>query len=120
MIGETAMGKYILVVQSNASSGADAQYNDWYNNTHLGEVLGVQGFTAAQRFAVKGDPVSGAASHQYLAIYEIESDDPQVTLDALSTGVRDGSIAMSDAIDTDDISAVLFEPISGRMIGQAS
>jgi hypothetical protein len=110
------MSKFILVVQSNPTKGADDDYNDWYNNVHLGEVLQVDGFSAAQRFAVKGEPVAGAASHPYLAIYELETDDPQAALDALSAGVRDGTIHMSDAIDTHDVSAVLFEPISGRML----
>ena len=113
------MGEFILVVQSNATSGAEDEYNDWYNNTHLGEVLQVNGFTAAQRFTVKGDPVSGSSAPRYLAIYEMETDNPQAALDALSAAVRDGSIHISDAIDTSDVSAVLFEPISGRVIGTA-
>ncbi len=114
------MGKFILVVQSNATTGADDEYNDWYNNTHLGEVLQINGFTAAQRFAAKGDPIAGSSSHRYLAIYEMETDDPQAALDALGAAVREGSIHMSDAIDTSGVSAVLFEPISGRVIATPS
>jgi hypothetical protein len=110
------MSQFILVVQSNASKGADAEYNDWYNNVHLAEVLQIEGFTAAQRFAVKGDPVAGASSHAYLAIYEMETEDPRSVLDSLAAAVSDGTINMSDAIDTNDVSAVLFEPISGRVL----
>ncbi|MCZ6710200.1 MAG: hypothetical protein O7B25_07545 [Gammaproteobacteria bacterium] len=111
------MSKFILVVQSNATGGADDEYNDWYNNTHIGEVLQLNGFTAAQRFTAKGDPVAGSSSHRYLAIYEMETDDPQAVLDSLSAAVGDGTIHMSDAIDTNGVSAVLFEPISARVVG---
>jgi len=114
------MSRYILVVESAPTKGADAEYNDWYNNTHLGEVLQIKGFTAAQRFAARGEPVAGKSSHPYLAIYEMETDDPQGVLDALGAGVRNGSIHMSDAIDTGNVSAVLFEPVSERVLAPAT
>ena len=111
------MGKYILMVQSNAVGGEDDAFNDWYDNVHLGEVLEVPGFTAAQRFRVKGDPVAGESGHRYLAVYELETDDPQASLDALGAAVRSGGINMTDTINTEDVSAVLFEPIGDRVVG---
>jgi hypothetical protein len=105
------------MVQSNAVEGQDAAFNDWYDNVHLGEVLSVPGFTAAQRFRVRGEPVAGQSRHRYLAIYELDTDDPQASLDALSAAVRSGEINMTDTISTEDVSAVLFEPIGERMVG---
>ncbi len=108
------MDKYILLVQSNAADGRDAEYNDWYDNVHLGEVLEVEGFKAAQRFALHGDSLAGAVDHRYLAIYEIEADNPQDALDALQAAVS-SRMAMSDAIDLADISAVLYSALGERI-----
>ena len=61
------MSKSILVVKTAPASPevADA-YNDWYDNTHLGELLAIDGYTSAQRYS---------NSHgEYLAIYEIDAD----------------------------------------------
>jgi len=35
------MGKYILLVQSNATDGKEEEFNKWYDEIHLGEVLRV-------------------------------------------------------------------------------
>ncbi len=108
------MGKYILLVQSNATDGRDAEYNEWYDNVHLREVLEVQGFEAAQRFAVHGESLAGTLDHRYLAIYEIETDDPQGALDALQAAVG-ARMAMSDAIDLASVSAVLYSALGERV-----
>ena len=103
------MGKYILLVQSNPTDGKEAEYNAWYDDVHLGEVLEVNGFTAAQRFKVEGEPATGAPAHAYLAIYEIEAEKGQDALDALNQAVG-GGMNMSDAIDLANVSAVLYSP----------
>ena len=60
------MSKSILVVKTGPASAdvADA-YNDWYDNTHLGELLAIDGCTSAKRY-VDGD--------NYLALYEFDCD----------------------------------------------
>ena len=113
------MGKYILMVQSNAVEGQDKAFNDWYDNVHLGEVLAVPGFTAAQRFRINGEPVAGEAQHRYLAVYELDTDNPQASLDALGAAVRSGEITMTDTINSEDVAAILFEPIGERVVGGA-
>lgn len=108
------MGKYILLVQSNPTEGKEAEYNEWYDGTHLGEVLEVHGFTAAQRFKVAGEAPTGAPDHNYLAIYEVEAEQPQDALDALFNAVG-GGMNMSDAIDLANVSAVLYSPLGERL-----
>ena len=45
------MPKAIMFVQSRPSSpDREDEYNDWYTNTHLPEVLDIPGITAARRF----------------------------------------------------------------------
>lgn len=46
------MTKHVLLVFTSPTEGNEAQYNDWYNNVHLAEVLTTDGFVRAQRFKV--------------------------------------------------------------------
>ena len=108
------MGKYILLVQSNPTDGNEAEFNKWYDEIHLGEVLEVQGFTAAQRFKVAGEPATGTPDHSYLAIYEVEAEPPQDALDALGKAIG-GGMNLSDAIDLANVSAVLYSPLGERI-----
>jgi hypothetical protein len=90
--GET-MAKYTFVVLTNAVDGKDDTFNEWYTNTHLGDVLAVPGFVSAQRFKL-ADAQRAKPPHpfRYLALYEIETNDLQKTLDEL--GKRSGTQAM--------------------------
>lgn len=87
------MDRHVLVVLTNATEGNDDEFNEWYDNTHLPEVLAVPGFVAAQRFAI-GPSMSGfpPSAHRYMALYEIEGD-AQAALDALRSGVADMTIS---------------------------
>ena len=70
------MAKQLLVVLSNCVEGQDDEFNDWYTNQHLADVLKVEGFVAAQRFRLSDTQLEGAKmAYRYFAIYEVESDD---------------------------------------------
>ena len=64
-----------LLVFTNATEGDDAEFNKWYDEVHLKEVLEVPGFVAAQRFQLT-DAQTTDEPHEfrYLAIYEVEGD----------------------------------------------
>src|SRR3546814_19765769 len=74
------MGEYKLVVLTRPVEGREDEFNDWYTNQHLDDVLAIPGFTAAQRFKIKGAPVS-PTSWEYFAVYEVDHEDPQSVLD---------------------------------------
>jgi hypothetical protein len=61
--------KGILLVQSRPASADEADaYHQWYDETHLPEILGVDGFVSARRFAaVDGDT--------FLVVYEVADVD---------------------------------------------
>ena len=44
------MQRYSLIVLTNPVEGRDGEYNDWYTNTHLHDVLKIPGIIGAQRF----------------------------------------------------------------------
>jgi len=51
------------------SPDREADYHKWYNDTHLAQIVSVEGIVSARRFA----PVDG--SGPFIAIYELDSDD---------------------------------------------
>lgn len=74
------MARGIIYLETTpASPDREAEYHDWYNNTHLDEICSVDGITGARRFA----PTDG--NGPFIAIYELECDD----LDAVVGRLRE-------------------------------
>ena len=90
------MAKHVLLVFSDPADGKEAEYNDWYDNIHLGEVIAIDGFVGAQRFKVS-DVVPSVTSHKYLAIYELDIDDPAIAMKNLTEATP--TMRMSDAFN---------------------
>jgi len=59
------------LVFSDPVPGMEAQFNSWYSERHLPDVLQVPGYLAARRFSL--EPAQGVSPPwQYLTIYEID------------------------------------------------
>jgi len=96
------MAKGICYVETfSTTPEQDAEFNDWYDNIHLAEVVARPGFVSARRFAPAGP------GKPYVAIYEIESDDIQKSVDDMMDYYRGGGFRMTDAMQTDPPAVVL-------------
>lgn len=105
--------KHLLAVLSDPVEGKESEYNHWYSGQHIAETLATPGWAAAQRFVLADAQISENLPQQrYLALYEVEHEDLQQAIDALSA--RKDEIAASDAISTEDVVA-FYTPISDRM-----
>lgn len=104
------MQRYKFVVMSNPIEGMDEEYNDWYQNCHLPELLRLDGIVSAQRFQQACNLREGE-SYRYLVIYEIETDDIDAVGANLVGTAESGRLTMSESIDTDNSYAVFYEPI---------
>ena len=63
------MPRGILYVESRpASPEQAAEYHRWYDETHIPEILALDGFVSGRRFGSLGDDGS------FVAIYEIDTD----------------------------------------------
>jgi hypothetical protein len=64
------MPKGIIYLQTMpVSPDHEADYHEWYNDTHLAEICSVDGIVSARRFA----PTDGEGP--FIAVYELDSDD---------------------------------------------
>lgn len=106
------MRKFKFLVFTNARDGRDAEFNRWYDDVHLGEVVAVAGFTGAERYAIRPQPGDPEPAHRYLAIYDIESDDVSKTLTGLMERGAQGGFRMSDSLDSATAKTVLYEVVT--------
>src|SRR3546814_6479308 len=63
--------RLLYIVLTNATPGDDEQFNDWYTNTHIPDVLAVPGFVAAQRFRLVDHPAPRPYPFRYLPTSEV-------------------------------------------------
>ena len=109
------MPKQLMVVFTNAVDGRDDEFNDWYDNRHLADVVGGGPFARAQRFRMADTPHDTPPDFAYLALYEIEdgktfADAREWILwsraereQALAAG-REPAVPMTDAIADERVS----------------
>lgn len=69
------MPKAVMVVMTNVNDPSkDADFNQWYDDVHLSDVLQTPGIKKATRFKLAQGKVKEGRG-QYLALYELEVDD---------------------------------------------
>jgi uncharacterized protein (TIGR02118 family) len=67
------MGRYLLFAFSDCKEPArEKEFNDWYDNIHMPDMLEVPGLLSATRW-VSAESREGQ-SRKYLALYEMETD----------------------------------------------
>lgn len=86
------MAKGIIYVETYPSSpDREQEYNAWYDEVHLAELVALDGIVSARRLR----PVDGEGP--YVALYEIEGDD----LEAILRGMGGAKLTMSSALQLD-------------------
>jgi hypothetical protein len=102
--------KYRMVIFTNAVEGKDKEYNDWYQNTHLKQIVSIKSFVQAQRFRFHTNIIPGSANpSRYMAIYDIETDDINATLGAMNEMAASGRMPLPDSMAPPTIGAVYEE-----------
>jgi hypothetical protein len=81
-------GRALLIVRSNVVPNMEEEYNRWYNEVHLRDMLSVPGVLTARRY------VSLVDEPKYAAVYELESEDVLQSEAYLTipNGRRDGGL----------------------------
>lgn len=109
------MPHYKFVVFTQPKPDREDEYNDWYSNVHLHDVLSADGFVAAQRFKLTSVDLNSQPASPYMAIYEIEADDPNAALNQLPAAALSGAMVMSDSLDSAEAKTFLYQPITERI-----
>jgi hypothetical protein len=91
-----------MAVQSRPQPGREAEYNRWYDEVHLGDVQKVPGIVSGRRYRAVPTDFQGP-DVPYLAIYEMESDDPNNVLAEFRRRSLAGELPVDDSIDLSSI-----------------
>ncbi len=109
------MAKATLVVMTNpVSSEVEDEYNDWYDNVHLQDLVAVDGVASAQRFRVLdigAPPDAPSPSHRYLALYEVEADDLEAVAQEVARRAEAGEMVITPALDAQTARVFWVEPM---------
>lgn len=102
------MAQYRFIALSNAVEGREDEFNDWYDNRHIHDVLTIPGFKQAQRGVWDSEILANgqAPTHRHIAIYEFESDNLAETLGHFFTRAGTEQMPISDAMATDAMPAI--------------
>ena len=107
------MTKYTYITLSNAADDRHDEFNEWYTNVHIVDVVNqVPGVVSAQRFQLA--PVQRREPPhpwRYLAIYQIDTEDLQATMRSLQELSGSPAMPVSDSFDPKHL-ALVFEAIS--------
>jgi hypothetical protein len=112
-----------MVVLSNSKPDRIDEFNDWYSNVHVLDVLNkLDGFTSAQRFELSDTPGPQQSPYRYLVLYEVPEDKLDTAYEqiqfqrteraeALAAG-REPLLVVSDALDPAEFVSVFFSPLT--------
>jgi hypothetical protein len=112
------MSKAILVVHTRpVSADREDEYNAWYNDQHLDDVVAVPGYGTARRYVLSdARPVDGVepSEFRYLAIYELDTDDVEAAAQSMKDAVAAG-MHLSEALDGENMAVDFYVPIEGAV-----
>lgn len=89
------MARYKLVVMSNPLPGREDEYNNWYSNEHVPDLMKVNGIVSGERLVLK----SGSEQWRYLALYELDTEEPEAVVGEIMARVESGEFTHSDSMD---------------------
>jgi len=107
----------LMLVLSNPTAGDDDEFNEWYDSTHVPEVLSVPGVVAAKRYdlapietpEVEGMEAPAPPAHRYLAVYELDRDGNEVMGDLVGR-ILSGEMTMSETLDMSTVGLSVWRP----------
>ena len=110
------MAKFKMIALTTPVAGKEAEYHEWYQKVHLPQLCGFDGIDSAQRYKLVAK-LMGADTNQYLAIYDIETDDPMKLLGAIGEASAAGKMTQTDASDMGTTYTALFEAFDDVVSG---
>jgi len=104
-----------LVALTRPHPGREAEYHEWYDTKHLPELVNLLGMAGAQRYKLAAR-LMGSDENEFLAIYDIEADDPTAFLAAIGAASKSGELTQSDAQDFGSCYTALFTEHGERVV----
>ena len=89
------------VLSRCTDSARTAEFNTWYNDVHIPDVLELDEFKSVRRYQLGLSNIDDMP--QYLAVFEVETDDVEATREVMLAHIRGkaatGSVTRHDLFD---------------------
>jgi hypothetical protein len=111
----------LLIVFSNPAAGADeAEFNRWYTEVHVPDILRLGGAKAGRRYRSSGVELLPGLPEpgRYVAVYDVEADSVEQVKElalTLQSGLAAGEADVSPTMDLRSVQAAWVLPITARV-----
>jgi hypothetical protein len=113
------MVKHHLLAFTNPAAGREEAFNRWYDEQHVPDLLAVPGFVSAQRFSLKDATGQDQAGWSYLALYELETDDPDALMAEVRSRLGTAAMPVSDTLDSTTAGGLIATAITTLILAKA-
>ena len=103
-----------MLVLSNPVVGREAEFERWYSEVHVPQMLEQPGFVSCQRFVLSDAQMGGSHPQRYLALWEIEGTSLSDVFERLRGDMKSGALAGCEAFDQSTALSHVFTPIAER------
>ena len=103
--------KHLVVVLTEPNVGRDEEYNEYYENRHIDEVLESTGWLSGQRFKLS-EEIGAKCPLPYLAVYEAEAENAAAVLKTLND--TRGQREQSDSLNKKTAGVWVYAPTGAR------
>ena len=112
------MRRFKMLVLSEPYPGHEDEFNQWYSNRHLADVCAQPAFPAAARFELHS-VVMGQPQNRWLAIYDMETDDPDAAVEQLFALRGTEAMPIPDWFNFDTAQVFVYEELPGAQFSRA-
>jgi hypothetical protein len=109
------MPQYRLMAVTNAQPGREAEFERWYDEQHLPDLMKVPGVIGAQRFRTVAG-MEGPLTWRFVTLYTLDTEDLAGVMQELGRRINTPDMPLTDAGDFSAGGAVMVELVGG--IGQ--
>ena len=106
------MERNLYLVFSNPVEGKEDQYNEWYDNVHLADVMRIPGVVSAARYDFRptsfGEATAAPTEHRYLAVFELDRE-PEGVLTEMGNRAGTPEMMISEAMNFDTVQSCVWK-----------
>lgn len=111
------MARYHIIVLSKPAAGREAEFDTWYTNQHIRDLVKVPGIISARRFKLVERHTQGVPQ-QYVAEYEVETNDIDATMAEVQQRLGTDRMPMTDAFDMSTAAFLVAEAITEKVAAE--
>jgi hypothetical protein len=101
----------LWLVFTKPVEGMEDEYDTWYDEVHLPDVVAVSGVRSAQRFVIGPErrPVAEEPAFRNLTVYELEGE-PELVFKETTRRIDAGEMVLSPALDRTATAQSVWRP----------